>query len=98
MADSISIPGLFGASPFQPVIMIVSKSAMTMESMYDWTYEELSQKCEDYGVQFMDVWALILQMRKDRSTMLYIDLDLYLKSKEETNANRGTTRRTERPE
>lgn len=78
------IPGLFGASPFRPVVMFVSSIEKTIDSLYDWTPEELAAACGAVGVNFDEVWSLITNMHKDGSSLLYIDLDVYLNAKEKS--------------
>lgn len=69
--------GFYTPTPSHPVIVVVDKKNLTMETLYEWTWEQLLDKCETWGVNVNEIETIFRSMREKKQTMLFIDLNIY---------------------
>lgn len=69
--------GFYAPSPSHPIIVVADKKNMSMETLYEWTWEELLAKCEAWGVNINEIETIFRHMRDRNQTMLFIDLNVY---------------------
>lgn len=74
--------GLHIVTPQKPMLLVVDTEGMTMETLVNWTPEELLSLCRRYGLDASDVSGFLTQAAHLGHFMLYIDLKTYLEAKE----------------
>lgn len=74
--------GITFHSPTNPLIVIIDKSQMIMDTLSNWTHVQLYQMMEFYQVDYQEIVDLLAKMQMTGDVMLLIDIEQYREEKE----------------
>lgn len=74
--------GLHIVTPQKQMLLVVDTEGMTMETLVEWTSEDLLSLCKRYELDAGEVIDLLVTAAHHKHFMLYIDLKTYREAKE----------------